>query len=398
MPRILFLVPSDYGQLVRKGVSHQILERDERGFFDRVVTVHPSAERSQILDLNTRHRLYEFHEHLLPGVSRLKPVRYLHHISHILFLIPRLLLIIYKEKIDLIRATDASFTGFLAWLVARLSGRPFCISIHADYEKRFKLDGSRGAPSLFGSRSLAQRFERFILRRADLILPIRESLAAPLKAEGISASQICVIPHGIDLKQFDATECIKLRKVLGLPEGKAILSFAGRLSRENYVFDLIALANRLKQKRSDFILVIAGDGPEHQALESAIQEHGLKETVYLVGAQAQDTIYALRRESAISLCLMGGFSLIEACAAARPVISYDVEWHSELVKTGETGALVREGALEDLVEQTLFLLDHPSQASAMGARARALVEEKHDLRKTSEQKRACYGELMSQSA
>jgi len=39
---------------------------------------------------------------------------------------------------------------------------------------------------------------------------------------------------------------------------------------------------------------------------------------------------------------MGGFSLIEAYAAGRPVVSYDVEWHSELVKNNETGFLIPE--------------------------------------------------------
>tara|TARA_Y100001960_G_C13895202_1_gene458071 strand:+ start:276 stop:425 length:150 start_codon:yes stop_codon:yes gene_type:complete len=39
-PSILFIVPATYEALKNKGVENLILERDENGFFEKVITLH----------------------------------------------------------------------------------------------------------------------------------------------------------------------------------------------------------------------------------------------------------------------------------------------------------------------------------------------------------------------
>jgi len=91
---------------------------------------------------------------------------------------------------------------------------------------------------------------------------------------------------------------------------------------------------------------------------------------------------------------MGGYSLIEACAAGSPVVAYDVEWHSELVQTGKTGQLVREHDILGLTQAVDTLLTYPDEAKAMGATAKQWAFERHDIRKTSLVKRECYNQLL----
>lgn len=62
-PSILFIVPTDYESLIKKGVAYQVLERDEGSFFNKVITVHPNASRTQSLTLNEIHQLVEFGPH-----------------------------------------------------------------------------------------------------------------------------------------------------------------------------------------------------------------------------------------------------------------------------------------------------------------------------------------------
>ena len=57
---ILFIVPSDYISLQDKGVASMIFERDESGFFNKAINIHPSALKTQDIDLNETHRLIEF--------------------------------------------------------------------------------------------------------------------------------------------------------------------------------------------------------------------------------------------------------------------------------------------------------------------------------------------------
>ncbi len=55
-PRALFVVPSAYDALVEKGVDGMITERDENGYFSRVVTVHPFTATSRRIELGPRRR------------------------------------------------------------------------------------------------------------------------------------------------------------------------------------------------------------------------------------------------------------------------------------------------------------------------------------------------------
>jgi mannosyltransferase len=98
--------------------------------------------------------------------------------------------------------------------------------------------------------------------------------------------------------------------------------------------------------------------------------------------------------SAASLCLMGGFSLIEACAAGSVPIAYDVEWHRDLVKDGVTGFLVREHDIDAVVAAVDQVVADPARAAEIGRQARRSAFAQHDLRATSEIKQACYAEML----
>lgn len=397
MPRALFIVPSDLDSLERKGVKDMILERDEGGFFERVVTVHPFAERTRKVDMSDTHVVLEF---ALPQVKQgrfFRPLGWLRFSIQLIRLAVRIRLIMGKERIDIIRANDPYYAGLLGWMASRLPPRrPFCVSIHADYEKRYELDGHRGATVVLGSRTLARRLERFVLSRAQMVMPIRENLAERAVTMGAQPSRIRVIPHGIDLSQFQEPIRDNIRARFGLVEGKKILSFVGRLSRENYVDDVLQLAQLLFLQRQDFQVVIVGGGQEEASIRRQVAaDPSLHKTVRLVGFQTREVAIELRRLSHISLCPMGGFSLIEACAAATPVLSYDVEWHHELVHDGVTGFLLPEGDVAGLARAAARLLDRPDCAKRMGIGARELAMSRHNLSATSATKVSCYLDLMS---
>ena len=66
-PSILFIVPATYEALKIKGVENTILERDENGFFEKVITIHPFSNKTCYLQLNDCHEIYEIGFDLLPG-------------------------------------------------------------------------------------------------------------------------------------------------------------------------------------------------------------------------------------------------------------------------------------------------------------------------------------------
>lgn len=375
-PRILFLVPSEFDALARKGVDRMILERDEGGFFERVVTVHPLTPMARTIDLNGIHRVYELGGRLRP-LALWRAFRDAVRIAK-------------DERVDLVRATDAYLMGLMAWWVARARRIPFCVSVHADYAKRFALSPA------FGSRAWRRRLSAllppFVLRRAGLVLPIRESLIPALVAAGAPADRVRVIPHGIDLSLFESPQPDAAGD-FGVPAGRAIVSFVGRLTEDNYATDIAAVISRVAAKRPDVTFVLIAEGPDEPRIRQVAAEH--PDAVRLLPFQSRQRVAALRQRSAASLCLMAGFSLIEACAAGSPPIAYDVEWHRELVKDGDTGFLVPEGDIDGVVSAIDRVLDDPLHAGAIGGRAREIAFDRHDIERTSTIKRDAYAALLA---
>ena len=387
----MFLVPADYDALRRKGVEHMILERDEHGFFERVVTVHPIADRTQDIELNPVHRLIEFDLGRALS-SHTHPIERLALPFRGLAAVLKVLRISRTERIDLIRATDPYLMGVLAWVLARVLRRPFCVSVHADYDKNFELTPKTGWSGFL--RRMSAWCPRFVFNRADLILPVRRHLADWAESRGASPSRIRIIPHGIDLKIFNRAAPAGDCAVWTGDAGRRIISFAGRLSRYNYIHDVLNVAERVLAIR-EVVFVIMGDGEERAALEKRIAASPLlTKGVRLVGARPYADVASLRRCSAVSLCLMGGYSVLEACAAGSAVIAYDVDWHREIIVDGQTGFLVREGDIETLVAAVLRLLDDPPLARRLGAQAQAFVAAHHDETNTSKIKRDCYDYLL----
>jgi glycosyltransferase involved in cell wall biosynthesis len=301
--------------------------------------------------------------------------------------------LVRREKVTLIHATEPCLRGFVALLLGWFARIPWCVSIHADYDVRFRLAGRLEAPMLFGSRSIARRVERFVLSRAPLILPIRESLKEYVRRLGVSTERVRIIPHGIDFTPFLRQPVPTFAAQYGF-EGKLLVVFVGRLARDNCVLDIPRIARLVLERRADVVFVLLGDGRERQVLERMVREFGLEGAVAFLGFQPQKTVADFRVNADVQLCLMGGYSLIEAAASGRPVVAYDVEWHSELVRNGESGLLVKEGDQEAVAEAILTLLQSPDLAFRLGEAARTIALRSYSLEMSRAKKINLYQDLL----
>ncbi|MBC8284078.1 MAG: glycosyltransferase family 4 protein [Nitrospinae bacterium] len=374
-----------------------IFERDENGFFEKVVTLHPFSNKTYFLKLNDCHEVHEIGFDLFPGGGKNRLLIYLQLPIHFFRIVLKTVQLTRKFKFDLIRANDPYWMGLFGYICSRICEIPFCVSIHADYDKRMDLDKKISTSSVLGSYKIAKQLERFILSKANMIMPIRQSLAIKAVALGAKEDKVRVIPHGIDLTYFNRPPINNIRQLFNIDSAKKIISFVGRLSKDNYVDDILEIGRKLGRKRQDFLIIMAGgDKEENRIKEEVASNIQLQRHILLTGFQAREICLDLRRASHVSLCLMAGFSLIEACAAGRPVVSYDVEWHSELVKNNETGFLIAEHDVNGVVKALDWLLDHPNESDKMGQNAKSLAFEAHDLTNTTAIKTKCYSEMLLQ--
>ncbi|MBI2875338.1 MAG: glycosyltransferase family 4 protein [Candidatus Tectomicrobia bacterium] len=382
-PRSIFLVPgANIQDIYRKyGTLDVYFQDNPDNYFERCY---------RFLFCGDNHATYE----LKPGfiVKDRKAPWDRPWFCYLLRLVVEISLLVRKEGITVLHARDPYLCGLVMLLVSRITSVPFCVSLHADYDEGFRIGGAESSFVLFGSRRLALRLERFVLARAGRVMPIRESLAQYAIRHGAEPSKIRVIPHGIELGAFARGPDPTLKAEIGLA-GKRVVSFIGRLSRENYVYDIPEIASQVARERSDVVFLLIGDGREREGIEAQCRAMHLNGVVRLLGFQPRGRIPDLRMISDVNLCLMGGFSLIEACASGMPVIAYDVDWHHELARNDETGYLLPEHDVAGAARAILFLLQDPDRARQMGENARRLAFERHSQERAAGIKVACYEEL-----
>jgi glycosyltransferase involved in cell wall biosynthesis len=161
------------------------------------------------------------------------------------------------------------------------------------------------------------------------------------------------------------------------PGRSAPILYFGRLSAEKGVHDLLVAMQKLGQVR----LLIAGDGPERQHLETLARNLKL-DNVTFVGhvtgraletliADSQFTIFPSRAYETF------GKSILESYAQGRAVIASDLGSRRELVQHGVTGFLYRVGNIDDLARAISVLHDDPELSARMGDAGHELVRMRH---------------------
>ncbi|MCF6339845.1 MAG: glycosyltransferase family 4 protein [Sulfurimonas sp.] len=387
MRNVLYIVPSDYDSLEKKGVLNLILERDEGAFFDNILTLHPFTKNNKTIDLRDNNRVVEYGwKSKITFLNKFLVTKVFGTLT-ILF---KLAFIFKQKKISIIRATDPYYMGLIGLYYSKLFNIPLLVSIHSDYDKRYELD-KNGSFTILGSRMLAKKLEKFILKKCDLIIPIRKHMKKDIINEyNIDENKIKIFPHGIDFKKILNVKEMDIHKMFDLDKTKKIISFVGRVTKENYIDDIIYIVKKLSIMRSDFIFLIVGDGKDLEYMKNLVNNNNLDNCVKFIGFQDHNVVINVRKQSTVSLCLMAGFSLIEACACARPVISYDVEWHHELVKSAQTGFLVKEHDVDDVVSKLIFLLDNPELSGEYGKNAYLLANKAHNITNTTKIKQEIY--------
>ena len=187
-------------------------------------------------------------------------------------------------------------------------------------------------------------------------------------------------------------------------ETRTILHVA-RLANVKGTKYLIRAFAALASEHSDVDLVIIGDGPRRRALQKLTISLKLERRVHFLGAQAHTEVLAQMRRAAMLVLpsvrtgtgrVEGlGMVLLEAAATGIPVVASRIGGIPEGVLDGRTGFLVPERDIAALTRRMDELLRDPAMRLGMGAQARALVEQRFDIRTQTEVLENLYDEVLS---
>ena len=229
-------------------------------------------------------------------------------------------------------------------------------------------------------------FERLVMRLLSRVLVCsgqnREEMCGGFPG---TDGKVLVMQNGIeDPGPHPAREAEELKRELGIPEGKCLISAAGRLTSQKGFGILLDAAALLR--RDDIALVIAGEGPERDELEERARQNDLRGRVTFAGFRRDvgKLFWASDLVAIPSFYEGQPFVLLEAMAAGKAVVASSVYGMREAVVDGETGMLVPPGSAVDLARALTVLIDDPGLSRKMGRRARLRYEEYYTARNFQE--------------
>jgi glycosyltransferase involved in cell wall biosynthesis len=289
----------------------------------------------------------------------------------------RLLRLVFREAPDVIH-THTAKAGALGRLTAGLFNitrprRRRCLVVHT-FHGHVLTGYFRPATNVairLAERALATITDRVVTlspaQRDDIVT--RFGIAA--------ASRTTVVPLGLDLEHLARLDppAPHLRRRFGIPDGSLVVGYVGRLVAIKDLDTLIRAFARVAAKRPDAVLLLAGDGPLRPDIDAQVAALGLHQQVHLAGwIEDLAPLYAT-----IDICALSSLNegtpvaLIEAMAAAKPVVATRVGGVADVVEHERTGLLVPPKQPDALADAILRLAADPAERSRMGAAGRQAV-------------------------
>ena len=268
--------------------------------------------------------------------------------------------------------THSSKAGILGRAAARLAGVPIVVhSIHGfGFHDRQPM----------AARTFYILLEKLASRWTDHFIAVSRANIEEGVGRGIfSKDRVVLIRSGIEVDAFSGRGLDRKRKrsSLGARSGEKLVGMVACFKPQKNPLDFIRLAALVKKDMPDTRFVMAGDGELRPAVESAIADAGLGESVALLGWRRDVAEIIPALDVLVLTSLWEGLPRVlpQAMAAARPVVAYRVNGTPEAVADGTSGYLVEPGDYRTAAERVISLLRDPARAAAMGAAGRNKVPE-----------------------
>lgn len=216
--------------------------------------------------------------------------------------------------------------------------------------------------------------------------------------------KIDVIPNGVDTERFDRLSdkgLSQFRNMYALPSEQIVFS-VGRIVHEKGLHLLISAMPAILAQHPTSKLVIAGKGPELDALRSQAWRLGIGEKVLLTGFISDDDRDRLFRIASCavfpSIYEPFGIVALEAMAARCPVVVTAVGGLKDVVVHNETGIVVYPNNSDSLAWGIVHTLKNPEWSQRRAANAYELVRSRYNWRQIASDTAAVYRQVVAERA
>ena len=231
-----------------------------------------------------------------------------------------------------------------------------------------------GAP--YGSRR--ERLYRLAVAGADAVVCVSHAGLAHFvrRSGGVPAGKAHVVANGVEVDAIGERQDglrSDLLAQLGRPPETMLIGAVGRLNPVKDHATLLQAMEKLRHAAYPVDLVLVGDGAMLDALRAQAKDLQIADHVHFMGMR--DDVFNLLRSFDVFAqpSISEGFSLalVEAAAAALPIVATRVGGNSDIVVTGVTGLLVEPRDAAGLADALASLLDDNALRRRMGQAGRA---------------------------
>jgi glycosyltransferase involved in cell wall biosynthesis len=274
-----------------------------------------------------------------------------------------LLSLLKNKKYDVVHtysATPSVIGRFAAWI--------------SKVEKIFHHQA--GWTTVEADKILTKRFFQVIENLAALFSTLSICVSHSVYKQGVSEKlapkkKLTVICNGIDPSPFILQKNDSIKDQVDIPIESIIIGSTGRLAPQKdletfiHSFDLLLLRNPKKE----IFLFLAGSGDHEDELKKIVKKLNLQSKIIFLGFYEDIPTFLANIDIFVSSSLREGLSIsvMEAMAAAKPIIVSSIAPNIELIEDGVNGLTFPPG-------------DHIALAKALGK----LIEDKESWQKYGE--------------
>ncbi len=230
---------------------------------------------------------------------------------------------------------------------------------------------------------------------ADVIVANSHAVASyAAEHEDEAESRYRVIYNGLHVRDFESQDPVAARTRFGIPLGVPVVGMAANFTeiKDHNLF--LFASNRVGIPNAHYFML--GKGPSRESIERGMGNSLGPERVHVRHTLDEMPLAYAAMDVCVLTSKMEGAPnvLIEAMAAARPIVAPAVGGIPEIVVHGETGLLESFREPVFFAEKIRLLLDDPELRTRMGAAGRARVRTHFSVERMVGEYKALYHELL----
>lgn len=277
----------------------------------------------------------------------------------------------YKKRMDMVRLDLVhSHSPFASGREALRLARQRCIPLVSTFHSKYYDDFLKATRSKTIAKAMLSSIVNYY-DKCDEVWAVSKLSAEVLKEYGYKGESH-VMTNGTQQRQTTPEVIKEAVERYGLGD-LPVLLFVGQINWKKNILRILEAAALLQQTNPNFKLVLAGQGPDSEAIVKKAGSLGLTKQLVMTGMISEtrmlDALYA-RANLFVIPSLYDTFSLVirEAAAMKTPSVAVRGSCAAECIEHGVNGFLCQDNK-ESLYAVILETLEDPARTRAIGEQA-----------------------------